>query len=267
MQHNEPSLTEGTIDLTKPNVARVYDYLLGGKDHFAVDRAAGDQIRKAMPGVQIGVEEQRAVLRRATRYLVGEAGLRQLLDIGTGLPTVNNVHDVAHSVDPGVRVTYVDNDPIVLSHARALLANDTATVVVGGDLRRPEELLDRAQLMDNLDLREPLGLILCGILHHIPDDDDPWAIVGELVAALPPGSHVFIQHLVDPGGSLSEELRGLGRGRYRHRDEIARFFTGLEMVEPGLVHVTDWRPDPDTPSLDYDPALLFAVAGLARKPA
>ncbi len=265
MPNNEPGELR-TVDVTVPSSARVYDYLLGGKNHFAVDRAVGDRIRSAVPGVQIGVVEQRAVLRRATHHLVAEAGLRQIIDVGTGLPTVDNVHEVAHRIDPGVRVTYVDNDPIVLTHARALLANDTVTVVAQADLRRPDELLERVAELDNIDFGEPIGLILCGILHYLSDEEDPFGVTARLVAALPPGSQVFIQHLVESPCPMGEELKGMGRAHYRSKAEIARFFTGLELVDPGLVHVASWRPDYETPPLDYDAALLLALAGLGRKP-
>lgn len=254
------------LDLTRASSARVYDYLLGGKDNFAIDREAAEQIKARMPGAHLGVQAQRAVLGRVVRFLVREVGLRQLVDIGTGLPTADNVHQVARSVAPGVRVTYVDNDPIVLSHARALLATDDDTMVVAGDLREPAVLLAELETDGHIDLREPVGLILCGILHHIQDEDDPWSSTAKLVAALPSGSYVFIHHLVNRGDEQSAALQALERSRYRTFEEISRFFAGLELVEPGLVPVPSWRPDPDLAALDDHPVLQLALAGVARKP-
>lgn len=253
------------LDLTKPNQARVYDYLLGGKDNFAIDREAGELVKARMPGAHLGVQAQRAVLGRAVRFLVRDVGLRQLIDIGTGLPTADNVHHVARSTNPDVRVAYVDNDPVVLVHARALLATDARTIVVQGDLRRPGQLLADPGLTAHIDFTEPVGLVLCGILHHIADEDDPWLLTAKLAEALPSGSHVFIHHLVHRGDAQSDALQDLGRSRYRTPEEIARFFTGLELVEPGLVPVPEWRPDHDTMPADDDPVLQLAMAGVGRK--
>ncbi|MBB5079707.1 SAM-dependent methyltransferase [Nonomuraea sp. NPDC050394] len=254
------------LNLSEASPARVYDYLLGGKDNFGVDRAEGERIRALMPGVEIGVRAQRAVLGRVVRFLVGEVGLRQLIDIGTGLPTAENVHQVAHSVDPGVRVAYVDNDPHVLVHARALLARNVNTLAVHADLREPAALLGDRELLAHIDLKRPVGLILCGILHHVQDEEDPWHLTKELVAALPSGSYVFIHHLLNRGDEQSRSLLEARNTRYRTKDEIARFFAGLEMVDPGLVGVPDWRPDPDQPFQESHPVLKLAVAGVGRKP-
>ena len=259
------------IDMSRPNIARVYDYLLGGKDNFEADRALGDKIKKALPAVRLGVEQQRAVLRRAVRHLVGEAGIRQIIDIGSGLPTAGNVHEVAEKVAPDTRVVYVDNDPVVLAHARALMARNKTTIAIGGDVRRPAEILADPELNSLIDLGQPVGLLLCGILHHILDDEDPTSITDAFRAALPSGSYVFIHHLVatdDPSVAVAQaELQqGTGRGQFRPIEQIERFFEGLEIVEPGIVSVGDWRPDPDTPSVQANPVLRLAVAGLGRKP-
>lgn len=259
------------IDSSRPNIARVYDYLLGGKDNFDADRELGNKIKKAMPGVRLGVEQQRAVLRRVVRHLVGEAGIRQIIDIGSGLPTAGNVHEIAQQVSPGTRVVYVDNDPIVLAHARALMAKNTTTVAIGGDVRRPAEILDNPELKHLIDLDQPVGLLLCGILHHILDDEDPAGITATYRAALPSGSYVFIHHLVatdDPSVAAAQaELRqGTGRGQFRSVEQIGQFMAGLELVEPGIVTVPEWRPEPDTPHVDSNPVLRLAVAGLGRKP-
>lgn len=259
------------FDVSRPNIARVYDYLLGGKDNFAPDREVGDKIKDALPEIRIGVEQQRAVLRRVVDFLVGETGVRQLVDVGSGLPTAGNVHEVARSIDPATRVVYVDNDPIVLTHARALLADNPATEVVTGDLRRPSSIIDHPDLRTFLDLREPVGLLLCGILHHILDDEDPWALTAELCAPLPSGSWIFVHHLLDTGDPDVAEAeaalrQGMGRGQFRTMEQIARFFDGLDLAEPGLVYVPEWRPEPGTPSTATHPVLRLAVAGVARKP-
>ena len=185
------------FDASRPHVARVYDYLLGGKDNFAADRAVGDQMIASLPAVQVGVRAQRDVLGRVVRYLVGEAGVRQLLDIGSGLPTAENVHEIAQRVDPATRVVYLDNDPVVLSHARALLADDKATFAVEGDLRDPAGILAHPEVRKHLDWEQPIGLLLCGILHYILDEENPAELVATLYDALPSGSYVFIHHLLD----------------------------------------------------------------------
>ncbi len=259
------------IDFSEPHLARVYDYLLGGKDNFAADREVGDRIIASLPAIRAGVLAQRAVLRRVVRFLVGECGIRQLLDIGAGLPTAENVHQIARRIDPATRVVYVDNDPIVLTHARALLAGDDATTVAGGDLRRPASILANPAVRAHLDWSRPVGLLLCGILHHILDEERPAELTAELVAALPPGSHVFIHHLLDSGdpavAQVQEAMRAsLGRGTFRTREQVLGLFTGLELVDPGLVLVPDWRPDRDTPRASSNPVLRLACAGVGRKP-
>jgi S-adenosyl methyltransferase len=258
-----------TIDATRPHVARVYDYLLGGKDHFAADRAVGDQMIASLPAVQLGVRAQRDLLGRVVRYLVGEAGIKQLLDIGSGLPTAENVHEIARQIDPSTRVVYLDNDPIVLSHAGALLADDKATFVAEGDLRDPVGILANPDVRERLDWDEPIGLLLCGILHYILDEEDPADIVATLCRALPRGSYVFIHHLLendDPAAATlqAQMRRGLGRAQFRTMAQVRDLFGGLELVEPGLVIVPDWRPEP--PAIHDHPVLEMACAGVARKP-
>jgi hypothetical protein len=269
----ETSTTGGPpspIDTKSPSVARLYDYLLGGKDNFEVDRRLGDQIKRSLPEVHIGVQQQRAVLRRVVRHLVGEVGLRQLIDIGAGLPTADNVHQIAHELDPDTRVVYVDNDPIVLNHARALLADCSTTIVIEGDLLKPEGILGHPQVATHIDFSQPVGVLLCGILHYLTDDDDPASIVSRLTAPLAPGSHLFIHHLVstdDEKGAKTEALlrQGVGNAIFRPVAEVRRFFAGLDMVEPGLVPVPHWRPDRDTPTIARHPVLRLAVAGVGRK--
>jgi O-methyltransferase involved in polyketide biosynthesis len=262
------------VDTPPPNIARVYDYLLGGKDNYASDRALGDQIARALPQVHLGVQQQRAVLRRVTDHLVREAGLRQLIDIGSGLPTAENVHQVAQRIAPDTHVVYVDNDPAVLTHARALLADNKQTVVTDGDLRRPDALLADPVLRAHIDFDQPVGLLLCGILHYILDDEDPYRIVRTLVEELPSGSHVFVHHLITVGPEVDADTaeaeaalrQGVGRGQFRTTDEVAAFLDGLDLVAPGVVTVPDWRPDADTPSANAHPVLRLAAVGVARKP-
>jgi hypothetical protein len=259
------------FDASRPHVARVYDYLLGGKDNFAADRAVGDQIIASLPAVQIGVRAQRDLLGRVVRYLVGEVGLRQLLDIGSGLPTAENVHQIAQSVAPQTRVVYLDNDPVVLSHARALLADNTVTFAAEGDLCDPAGILANPDVRKNLDWDQPIGLLLCGILHYILDEENPADLVAALYRGLPSGSYVFIHHLLasdDPASATlqAEMQKGLGRTQFRTFAEIKMLFGDLELVEPGLVLVPDWRPYPATPRVRQHPVLRLAAAGVARKP-
>ena len=256
------------FDASRPHVARVYDYLLGGKDNFAADRAIGDKMLASVPAVQLGVRAQRDVLGRVVRYLVGEVGLRQLLDIGSGLPTADNVHEIDQRIDPATRVVYLDNDPIVLSHAEALLADDKATFVVDGDLRDPAGIVANPDVRKYLDWEQPIGLLMCGVLHYVLDDEQPAEVVATLYDALPSGSYVFIHHLLsteDPAAAvLQEQMRsGLGRAQFRTLDEVRLLFDGLELVEPGLVPVPDWRPQP--PTVRDHPVLEMACAGVARK--
>jgi len=257
---------------SRPNVARVYDYLLGGKDNFAVDRIYGQRIAATMPGIEAGVREQRALLGRVVRYLVGNAGIRQLLDIGAGLPTAENVHQIAQRVDPAARVVYVDNDPMVLSHAKAVLAENPRTVVAEGDLRDPAGIIGHPVVSAHLDWSRPIGLLLSGVMHQIMDYEQPARLTGELIEALPSGSYVFIHHLLDLGDPAAVQLkelmtRAFGRVEFRTLDRVRELFSGLELVEPGLVPVRDWRPDgaPATGE-DEQPGPGLGCAGVARKP-
>jgi len=259
------------FDPSRPNVARVYDYLLGGKDHFAADRAVADHIIETLPAVPVGVRAQRAVLGRVVRYLVGEAGIRQLLDVGSGLPTADNVHEIARRVDPATRVVYLDNDPVVLNHATALLVDDTSTFAVNGDVLDPPSIVDNPAVRSCLDWEQPIGLLLCGIVHYLLDSDRPAERVAALIDALPSGSYVFIHHLLDTGDPASADLqasmaKGLGRVQFRTIDQVRVMFGDLELVAPGLVPVPEWRPDPGTAGTDYSPVLKLACAGVARKP-
>jgi SAM-dependent methyltransferase len=260
------------IDTTAPQSARVYDYWLGGKDNYAADRAMGDAIADQVPTIRTQVRAQRAFLGRTVRYLAGEAGIRQFLDIGTGIPTAGNVHEVAQEFAPESRVLYVDNDPIVLAHSRALVPStpEGRVAFILADLREPEAILGDPTVAETLDLTQPVGLVLIGIMHHLRDDDDPRRIVATLVDALAPGSYLVLSQTTpdfDP-----EAMRGLAavseQGGIpnvpRTFADTEPFFTGLELVEPGLVPILAWRPDPGLPR--RDPRSVYVYGGVARKP-
>ncbi|HLQ57779.1 MAG TPA: SAM-dependent methyltransferase [Streptosporangiaceae bacterium] len=254
------------LDTSVAHMARVYDYWLGGKDNFAADRAAAEQAIAANPGILRDVRANRAFLARAVRYLAAERGIRQFLDIGTGIPTANNTHEVAQSVAPECRVVYVDNDPVVLTHARALLtsAPEGATAYIDADLRDTRRILERAA--QTLDFSRPVAVTLLAILHLIPDEDDPRGIVATLMAATASGSYLALSH---PAGDIrpaavAEMSRrinarlGSTRGTMRNHAQIARFFDGLTLVEPGVVQPQWWRPA--TPSSDAEVAVWCGVA-------
>jgi hypothetical protein len=261
------------FDPSRPNVARLYDYLLGGKDNFAADRAVGDQIIAALPETLVGVQAQRAVLGRVVRYLVAEAGVDQLLDIGSGLPTADNVHQIARRAGTrtDTKVVYVDNDPVVLAHARALLADSATTFVEDGDLLQPSTITGSPAIRSHLDWDRPIGLLLCGIVHYLLDEDRPAQLIAELVDALPSGSYVFIHHLLDAADPATEQLQGqmlraLGRVKFRTLAEVQGLFGDLDLVDPGLVTVASWRPDPGTVvPPGHEAVLSMACAGVARK--
>jgi S-adenosyl methyltransferase len=245
----EHDSTAGTgIDTTVPHSARIWNYWLGGKDNYAVDREAGDQFSAIYPGIVDIARADRAFLGRVIRYLAGEAGIRQFLDVGTGLPTADNTHQVAQGVAPESRVVYVDNDPLVLTHARALLTSaEGATCFVDADLRDAEKVLREAAQW--LDLTQPVALTFMGVLGHIVDHDEARSIVDALLDGLPPGSYLSINDSVNTSEALEEALRvyeASGAVPYRTRtpEQFASYFEGLELVEPGVVNVDDWRPDP-----------------------
>ena len=244
------------FDTTKPHQARVYDHLLGGKDNYAADRAAAEALLAVYPGAVHTARANRAFLGRAVRYLTAEAGIRQFLDIGTGIPTAGNTHEIAQAIAPESRVVYVDYDPIVLAHARALLDSSEAgaTEYIDADLRDTGTIL--AGAADVLDFSKPVAVTLLAILHAIPDPDDPYAIVARLLDAVPPGSYLAISHAASD--LLDQETmrsfadswnnRGQQRITWRTREQVARFFTGTDLVEPGLVRVDEWRPTSGTTS-------------------
>jgi S-adenosyl methyltransferase len=257
------------FDTSVPHIARVYNYWLGGKDHFAADRELAERFIKADPEVIAGVRANRAFLGRAVHFLAARARVRQFLDIGTGIPTANNTHEVAQRAAPDSRVVYVDNDPIVLAHARALLTStpEGVTDYVDADMRDPAAVLARAEA--TLDFGQPIGLMIMGVMGHIPDDDEAQSIVQRLLAGLPSGSYLAMYDGLD---TVSEAMTEAQEGyddtgampyKLRYVDQVRRFFDGLEFVEPGLVRCPEWRPDPS--QVDAG-ANAITLAGVARKP-
>lgn len=266
-----PDSPPAGIDTTVVSPARMYDYWLGGKDNYAVDQEAAEQVISVFPGIVPGVRANRAFLVRAVRYLAREAGVRQFLDIGTGLPTENNTHEVAQSIAPESRVVYMDNDPSVLVHARALLTSspEGATAYIDGDVRDPEKILRQAA--ETLDFTKPVGITLLMILQLVQEAEDPYGIVARLMDAVPSGSYLVISH---PAGDVDRgeiaqaynrlnERMGDAKATLRNHAEVSRFFTGMTLVEPGLVQLHRWRPDPGAEGLEFD---VPAYAGIARKP-
>lgn len=231
----------------KAHPARVYDYLLGGKDNYTVDRDAADHALAAFPTLRTAAQENRAFLVRAVRFLAREVGIRQFLDIGSGLPTVKNVHEVAQSYLPEARVVYVDNDPIVLVHGNTLLAHRQHVSVIHGDFRRPESILDEVVSSDLLDMEQPIALIANAVLHFIADKDDPVGILGRLRGAMVPGSYVVLSHATaDLSGESALGVQAVARMQgipmqLRSRAEFETFFAGLRLVEPGIDLVSHWR--------------------------
>jgi SAM-dependent methyltransferase len=264
------------INTSVPNPARIYDYFLGGKDNYPADREVAEQVLTIAPVARDIIQDNRAFLRRVVRFLTSEAGIRQFIDLGSGLPTQGNVHEVAQAIAPDARVVYVDNDPMVVTHARALLAGNN-TLAIEGDLRKPDEIVGHPEVRELIDFDQPLALLLMAILHFIPDDQDPLAIMARFRDALPPGSYLAISHgtrdipartdmsaeAMTEMGSRVEELYQETTGFLvtRTREQVARFFDGYELVDPGLVEIQRWRPE--------EPSLLPGgfYGGVGRKPA
>jgi hypothetical protein len=254
------------LDTSVPHIARIYDYWLGGKDNFAVDREAAREALAAMPSLAASARANRAFLGRAVHYLAAEAGIRQFLDIGTGLPAANNTHEVAQRAAPDSRIVYVDNDPIVLVHAQALLTGSTegATDYIDADAREPTKILERAAAI--LDFTRPVAVMLVAILHCVSDEDDPQGIVDTLKDAVPSGSHLVLSHPTkDTQPKMGEVAARMNRlmpnkVTFRSYDEVARYFDGWEVLEPGIVPTTLWRPGSNHP---IEPKAMWA--GVARK--
>ncbi|MDX2937417.1 SAM-dependent methyltransferase [Streptomyces ipomoeae] len=256
------------IDTTVPHSARIWNYWLGGKDNYPVDQEAGDAFRAVFPGITDLARDSRAFLGRAVRFLAGEAGIRQFLDIGTGLPTADNTHEIAQRVAPEARVVYVDNDPLVLTHARALLTStaEGATDYIDADLHDPETVLREAA--KTLDLSRPVALTLMQVSGHIADYDRARSIVGTLMDALPSGSWFAFNDSVDTNKANAEATRRYNESGavpyyLRSPAELAGFFDGLELLTPGVVPLNDWRPDPAEGDRSTE---VIALGGVARKP-
>jgi hypothetical protein len=262
----EPESTARTaIDTTVPHSARIWNYWLGGKDNYAVDREAGDQYKEIFPAIAVVARTSRAFLTRAVRYLAAEAGMRQFLDIGTGLPTANNTHQVAQAVAPESKIVYADNDPLVLAHARALLTSspEGACEYLDADIRNPATILEAAAAL--LDFKQPVALMLMGIMGHFTDDE-AYPIVSQLVAGLPSGSYFALYDGANTDEAFTQAQQGYndsGAVPYylRSPEQFERYFEGLEMVEPGVVPLVQWRPDPDT-----EQAPIYSYCGVGRKP-
>jgi S-adenosyl methyltransferase len=253
-----------------PSPARVYDYLLSGKDHFPADRVVAENLLKAMPDAKTAAMQNRAFLGRAVKYLAREAGIWQYLDIGTGLPNKGQVHEIAQAIAPQSRIAYVDNDPVVLSHSQNMLHAVDNTAIIRQDLRFPEDILGDEQVGQLLDLRQPVAVLLVAVLHFIDEADDPRDLVRRLMEPMPSGSHLVVSHLTaDDDDHLEDAFatnyKTTSAANTRTHAEIEAFFTGLELVDPGVVWLPQWRPTPGT-GLRDTPGRSLCFAGVARKP-
>lgn len=260
------------VDISRPSVARMYDYYLGGKDHFPADREAAQQAIQTYPEVPALARANRAFLGRAVRHLTAERGIRQFIDIGTGVPTAGSVHEIAHQHAPGARVVYVDNDPVVIAHARALLenmGNQETVTVIDADMRDPGSVLDHAEVHRTIDFTQPAGVLFASVLHFV--SSDPAEIVGAYHDAVAPGSYLALSHLTY--GTVDQQEVDEAADRVygttasglvpRSPEQIREMFAGFELIEPGLTPVTEWRPDPVQ---ETEPTRLQIIAGVGRKP-
>jgi hypothetical protein len=255
----------------RPTPARMYDYYLGGKDNFAVDREAAEQVLIAAPEVRILATENRAFLGRAVRFLAAEAGIRQFVDVGTGLPTQGNVHEIAQAVDPAARVVYVDNDPIVRVHAKALLPSDGTTAVIEADMRDPEPILRHPDLHRLIRFDEPVAVLFMSVLHFIADEHDPYGIVTAFRDATVPGSYLALSHITSPEQNTGAaeaaadvyKARATSPAILRSAKEIQALFDGYDLVDPGLVYLPQWRPD--SPEDAKDAESVWMLSGVGRK--
>ena len=259
-----------TVDLKTPNVARMYDYLLGGKDNFAADREAVAEVVRCAPDTPFMARQNRAFLRRAVRFLA-EAGIRQFIDIGSGLPTQGNVHEIAHHVAPCAHVVYVDVEPIVLTHGRALLAHTPGVAVIRGDARDADDILNDPELGSLIDFDQPIAVLMLAVLHFIGDVDDPARIVARLRASMAPGSYLAISH-VTADFDADRRVRDAGavyeKATYqitlRSRAEVTRLFDGFKLLDPGLTTLSLWRPDPGS-TVPPGAESQWCYAGVGRK--
>ena len=269
---HRPRWIPADVDLDRPNPARILDYFLGGAHNFAVDRKAAKQAVQAMPEVANGMRASRSFLRRAVTMLV-EAGVDQFLDLGSGIPTVGNVHEIAQRLNPAARVVYVDNEPIAVAHSRTILANKPLVAPVRADLRHPDSVLNLPEVRDMIDFSRPVGLIAIAVLHYLPDADDPHGLVEAYRNALAPGSYMAVSHATmdfvpeDLLGSIDQVeqiYRSISAQLHpRSYGEVAKFFTGLELVEPGVVPVRQWRAEWND---NHEGKVHLSYGGVGRKP-
>ncbi|MEU9984355.1 SAM-dependent methyltransferase [Streptomyces sp. NPDC050856] len=266
-----PAWAPPGIDISVPSVSRIYDYYLGGSHNFEVDREAARRAMEFMPGLPKIMQANRAFMRRAVRHAVSE-GVTQFLDIGSGIPTFGNAHEIARQASPEARVVYVDHDPVAVAHSKAVLEGDERTAVLAADLRKPKDILTAPEVVQLLDLERPVALMLVAVLHFLEDADDPRRAVAELRDALAPGSLLILTHASYERVPVPQERAGAAVDVYRDirnplvmrsREEVARFFDGYELLEPGLVAMPEWRPE--TPTEQEDPYAFSAYAGVGRK--
>ncbi|HEY1916644.1 MAG TPA: SAM-dependent methyltransferase [Streptosporangiaceae bacterium] len=253
-----------------PSPARIYDYLLGGKDNYPADRQAAEELLLAIPDLRMFAAENRAFMHRAVRYLVTEAGIRQFIDIGAGLPGQGNVHEIAQETDPAARVVYVDNDPVVLAHGRNMLQGVPNTAIIEHDLRQPGALLADGDLGKLIDFTEPVAVLMVAVLHFIDDTDNPAGLIAELTGALAPGSHLALSHATAdsrPESAKGEKVyeRATAQAHARNREQVRNLVGGLDLVMPGLVWAPQWRPEPGA-SRDQSASRSHVYAVVARKP-
>jgi hypothetical protein len=260
------------IDTKTPSGARVYDYMLGGTDNYAVDRMAAEQAERMMPGTMALARNNRRYMERVVRYLAADCGIRQFIDNGSGLPTRSNVHHIAQAIDPGSRVIYIDNDPVVLRHQKvSALAENDHTAFVLADATKVEEILGHPETRRLLDLSQPAAALYLTFLHFIPDEADPWGMVGRMMAHLAPGSCLAISQIVSDDPEVRQQMTEFALsstrgnfGRFRKKQEVREFFDGLDVIEPGLVNINDWHPDGRE---EEQSTQWIEFGGVARKPA
>ncbi|QUH02230.1 SAM-dependent methyltransferase [Saccharopolyspora erythraea] len=281
-QHSGPPGT--AVDHSVPSVARIYDYAIGGKDNFKVDRDVAQALVAEVPEALLFARENRSFLRRAVRFLAAECGVRQFIDNGSGLPTADNVHQIAQRCEAGARVVYIDNDPVVLAYGRALLADDGNTAVLQADMTAPDKIIADARTRQLIDFTEQTAVLYVSVLHCVPDEAAPRDVVARMLDAVPSGSYLVLSHIVSDDREAAERFTkfmtsSTAWGRVRSPQEVAEIFDGLELLEPGLVDVVDWRPDSsepvwsvtDSPFGEFPadpegPKKLWELGGIARKP-
>lgn len=261
---------KASFDVTVPNVARIYDYFLGGKDNFAADREAAEELRSLLPDAEIACRENRGFLRRAVRYLASDLGIGQFIDIGSGLPTADNTHEIAQAIRPDARVAYIDYDPVVVTHGRALLGSSPNVAVIDADLRRPGVIVGSQSLADLVDFSAPLAILLAAVLHFIPDSDDPYGIVNIVKSVMAPGSCLVISHATQDSVSREETLGGMSIYDKasapmipRRHGDVLKFFDRMDLVHPGLVNISEWR---SSQRRSRRPVRGLIYGGVARKP-